>query len=71
VKHFYIKIDLFVCLIFTSFFVLLFFVYLFKTESHYVAQAGLELFVLLPQPPDCWDYRSVLTGFLLLDVKGY
>jgi hypothetical protein len=34
-----------------------FFVFLFETGSHYVAQAGLELSVLLPQPPECLDYR--------------
>jgi hypothetical protein len=28
--------------------------------SCYVAQAGLEFKILLPQPPDCWDYRHVL-----------
>jgi hypothetical protein len=27
-----------------------------NTGSHYVAQAGLELVILLPQPPKCWDY---------------
>jgi hypothetical protein len=27
----------------------------FETESQYVAQAGLELEILLPQPPECWD----------------
>jgi hypothetical protein len=26
----------------------------------YVAQAGLKLVILLPQPPKCWDYRQVL-----------
>jgi hypothetical protein len=25
----------------------------------YVAQAGLELMVLLPQPPECWDYSRI------------
>jgi hypothetical protein len=30
----------------------------FKTRSGYVAQAGLELRVLLPQPPECWDYSA-------------
>jgi hypothetical protein len=25
----------------------------------YVAQAGFELLILLPQPPICWDYRHV------------
>jgi hypothetical protein len=29
---------------------------LFETGSHFVAQAGLKLSVLLPQPPECWDY---------------
>jgi hypothetical protein len=27
-------------------------------RTHYVAQAGLEL-ILLPQPPECWDYKHV------------
>jgi hypothetical protein len=35
------------------------FVYLFETESHYVAQAGLELDCLLPPPSECWDYKHV------------
>lgn len=30
---------------------------LFKTETCYVAQAGLELSILLPLPPKCWDER--------------
>jgi hypothetical protein len=29
------------------------------TGSHYVAQTALELAILLPQPPKCWDYRCV------------
>jgi hypothetical protein len=28
----------------------------FETESHYVAQAGLKLSILLPQPPEFWDH---------------
>jgi hypothetical protein len=32
------------------------FVCLFETEFSYVAQAGLMLEILLPQPPRCWDY---------------
>jgi hypothetical protein len=34
------------------------FVCLFCLRSCYVSQAGLELKILLPQPPDCWNYRS-------------
>jgi hypothetical protein len=30
------------------------------TESCYVAQTGLELKILLSQPPKCWDYRHGL-----------
>jgi hypothetical protein len=35
------------------------FIYLFSFEkgSHPVAQAGLVLMILLPQPPECWDCR--------------
>jgi hypothetical protein len=28
-------------------------------ETHYIAQAGLKLIILLPQGPECYDYRSV------------
>jgi hypothetical protein len=31
------------------------FIYLL-TGSHYVAEAGLQLELLLPQPLECWDY---------------
>jgi hypothetical protein len=34
-----------------------FFVSLFEIESCCVAQAGLKLLILLPQPGQCWDYR--------------
>jgi hypothetical protein len=30
-----------------------------ETEFYYVEQVGLELTMLLPLPPRCWDYRSV------------
>jgi hypothetical protein len=30
-----------------------------ETGSHHVLQAGLKLKILLPQPPECWDHRSV------------
>lgn len=29
-----------------------------ETRSHCLAQAGLELMILLPQSPEGWDYRS-------------
>jgi hypothetical protein len=29
------------------------------TGSGYVAQASLKLTILLPQPPECWDYRQM------------
>jgi hypothetical protein len=38
----------------------------FETESQYVAQAGLELNILQPVPPECWDYRCVPLCLLLL-----
>jgi hypothetical protein len=28
-----------------------------EAGSHYVTQTSLELMILLPQPPKCWDYR--------------
>jgi hypothetical protein len=31
----------------------------FETGCHYVAQADLELMILLSQSPKCWDYRCV------------
>lgn len=36
------------------------FVLFFVTESHYIAQAGLDLVVFPPQPPECRDYRMAL-----------
>jgi hypothetical protein len=30
-----------------------------KTGSCFVVQVGLDFVILLPQPPKCWDYRSV------------
>lgn len=36
----------------------------FETESYYVANAGLELIVLLPRPPECWDFRHVLLAII-------
>jgi hypothetical protein len=43
---------------------------LFKTESLYVAPAGLKLTTLLPMPPECWDLQvwppllASLLGFI-------
>jgi hypothetical protein len=31
-----------------------------ERKSHYVAQVGLELIILLPQPPKSWDYSYAL-----------
>jgi hypothetical protein len=31
-----------------------FFVFVLLRQGHYVAQAGLELKILVPQPPECW-----------------
>jgi hypothetical protein len=36
---------------------LIYFYKQFKSFSFYVSQAGLELTLILPQPPECWDYR--------------
>jgi hypothetical protein len=35
------------------------FILFFDTESCFVAQDGLKLTVILPQPPECWDYRCI------------
>jgi hypothetical protein len=35
------------------------FIFVFEKKSHFIAQAGLELEFLLPQPAECWDYRRV------------
>jgi hypothetical protein len=36
----------------------------YKTRSHYIAKAGLELLILLPsQPPECSDYRHPANPF--------
>jgi hypothetical protein len=39
------------------FIIYLFFKFCFEARSHYVAQAGLKLMILLLQPPKCWDYK--------------
>lgn len=40
--------------------------------THYVGQHGLELSILLPPPPECWDHGhkpSLQTGSLSLALK--
>jgi hypothetical protein len=42
---------------------------LFEIGSAYVAQAGFKFVILLPQLPECWDYRYVppyLANFCIL-----
>jgi hypothetical protein len=41
-------------------FLVVLFYFVFKTGSHNVAQAGLELVILLPQPAKYWDYSHEL-----------
>jgi hypothetical protein len=44
----------------------------FETGSASLAQADFELKILLPQPPECWNFRHVplcpAYGFLLLGI---
>lgn len=44
-----------------SFYFILLLFFFFDSESGYVAQAGLELKILLSLPPECWNFRCVLT----------
>jgi hypothetical protein len=41
----------------------------FETRSHYVALAGLELVILLPQPPQCLDYKWITPCFAFWYVR--
>jgi hypothetical protein len=52
-----IKILIFWNCTWGHFFCFAFLFLFFETGSNYVAQAGLEFKFLLPQPPNCWDYR--------------
>ena len=53
-----------------------FFILFYKAEYHYVAQAGLKLAILLPQPLDCSYYKYAalhldrLTDFTL-ETSGF
>jgi hypothetical protein len=40
-------------------FVVFVFIFVSKTGSCYIDQAGLELLIFLPQLPKCWDYRCL------------
>jgi hypothetical protein len=42
-----------------SFMITFFFFFFPETGSHYVVQVGLEGAILLPEPPELWDYRLV------------
>jgi hypothetical protein len=54
----YLGFYFFSFLFFEMYFIYFLFVYLFIGPCS-MAQAGLELVVLLPQPGECWDYRHV------------
>jgi hypothetical protein len=41
----------------------------FETGSNYVDQAIFQLLILLPQTPECWDYRYQAWGNLLVHVN--
>jgi hypothetical protein len=66
VEHYYLK-DVSLCKSCIYLFVLFF----FETGFLYIAQAGLELVIFLPEPPKCWNCRhalrppAVILGFLL------
>jgi hypothetical protein len=57
-----------------GFFSLFLLLFVFSDRSLCEAQAGLELSILLTQPPECWDYRCVplyLASCQLLESIGY
>jgi hypothetical protein len=55
------KLQQCVCVPNTAIFKIFLFTYFcfFETGSHYVAETGLDLMILLPPPPKCWDYKCV------------
>lgn len=44
--------------------------FFFETRSH-VAQADLELLILLPPPPECWDYSVPPCRALFFETESY
>lgn len=50
----------FVCLFKSFFFLFLAFHLLYSKTGHYMARTGLELSILLSQPPGCRDYKCAL-----------
>jgi hypothetical protein len=44
--------------------------FFFEIGAYYVAQAGLKLLILLPQPPKCWDYRCNPRDFCSVAQAG-
>lgn len=48
-----------------------FVLYLVLTGSHSVVQVDFECVALLPQPPQCWDYRQEphLAFVLLREIR--
>jgi hypothetical protein len=43
--------------------------FVFWDSSHYVAQAGFELLIFQPQPPEFWDYRYELSACYFIYLK--
>jgi hypothetical protein len=42
----------------------------FETRYHCVAQVCLKLKIFLPQPAECWDYRSALPCLTVMLLTG-
>lgn len=66
----YSLVSFFLLAFFTSHFVCLP-VCLFETRYYHVVQVGLELIILLFQPPEPWDYNSLPSLPVLSEVVVY